>query len=220
MREHHPPRHLRLEQSPLERARLWVEIAAFLAAGCWAVYTFIYQTRIAPLFVPSHEMASISAQRLSETPSNYLERVEVTIRNDGTVDVDTAALAIAVLGAEAGKDLKLRSKTATAETVYREIPASSWTAVGGYGMLFAGATAGHRGQHLILRPGDSVPLDRLVVVPRKYRVLAVQFQTIYDRYPISRLVDVKIQNREGVVTLKSKPTTGGFGVNFDAYFAV
>jgi hypothetical protein len=69
MAERPPPRHLRLEQSPLERARLWVEIAAFLAAGCWAVYTFVYQTRIASLFEPAHEVVTTSAQRIATTPS-------------------------------------------------------------------------------------------------------------------------------------------------------
>jgi hypothetical protein len=37
-------RTFRIEQSPLEKVRLWVEIAAFAAAGCWALYTFVYQT--------------------------------------------------------------------------------------------------------------------------------------------------------------------------------
>src|SRR5215471_14034803 len=96
MPERPPPRHLRLEQTPLERARLWVEIAAFVAAGAWAIYTFVYQTRIAPLFLPPHEIVSMNAQRLGETPANYLERVDVTLRNDGNVDVDTAALTITV----------------------------------------------------------------------------------------------------------------------------
>lgn len=220
MRQHHSARPLRLEQSPLERARLWAEIAAFVAAGCWAVFTLVYQTRIASLFVPAHETASISAQRLSETSSNYLERVEVTMRNDGTIDVDTAALAISVLGIDAGKDLALHSSDRAAQAVYRAIPAASWTPVGGYGLLFAGAMDGNPGRHLILRPGDSAPLERLIVVPRKYRVLAVQFQTIFGRYPISRRVDVQVQNRAGMVRLKVNNTNDGFVVDFDAYFPV
>jgi hypothetical protein len=193
-----------------------VEIAAFVAAGCWAVYTFVYQTRIAPLFQPAHETASINAQRIGETASNYLERVTVTLRNDGNVDVDTAALATSVLGLEGGKDTVLHSHLVGAEALYRQIPLSSWTAVGGYGQLFAGAIDGPRGRHLIMRAGDVVPLERLFVVPRKYRVLAIQFQTVVDRYPINPPLPIRLGNDHGVVTLKSNDIS----ISFDAFFPV
>jgi len=49
---------LRIEQSPLEKARLLVEIAAFVAAAIWGIYTFVYQTRNAPMLQPAHEIIS------------------------------------------------------------------------------------------------------------------------------------------------------------------
>jgi hypothetical protein len=217
MQERPAPRHhLRLEQSPLERARLWVEIAAFVAAGCWAVYTFVYQTRIAPLFLPPHERIAIDARRLAETPSNYLERIEVTIYNDGKVDVDTAAVAISVYGAKRGSDLALQSRSAKDEIVSREIPLSSWTPVAGYGMLLDGATNGHPHEHFILRPGDNSSVMRLVVVPRTYNVLYLRFQTIFDRYPITPRIPVRLQNSNGAVTLVSS----GVSIDTEAYFGV
>ncbi|MFY9663544.1 MAG: hypothetical protein WAL67_06745 [Candidatus Cybelea sp.] len=216
MPERQPPRHhLHLEQTPLERARLWVEIAAFIAAGAWAIYTFVFQTRIAPLFLPPHENISMNTQRVAETPANYLERVEVTIRNDGDVDIDTAALVITVFGATAGKDLALDSSATKHTMAYRQMPDSAWTPVGAYGMLLNGAVGGAP-RHLIMRPGDTVPLQQLIVVPRKYRVLEVKIQTIYDRYPISQRVPARLYNENGAVILKSK----GFGVDLEAYSGV
>jgi hypothetical protein len=216
MAERPPPRHLRLEQSPLERGRLWVEITAFIAAGAWAIYTFVYQTRIAPLFFPAHEIVSMSAQRVAETPANYLERVDVMLRNDGNVDVDSAAFALTVFGATAGKYLALHSSASKYASVYREIPSGSWTPLGAYGMLLDGAVDGRRGRHLIMRPGDSVPLEQLIVVPRRYRVLLAEVHTIFDRYPINPRIAVTLENKAGAVFLKGK----GDSIDLEAYFGV
>ena len=84
----------------------------------------------------------MNTQRVAETPANYLERVEVTIRNDGDVDIDTAALVITVFGATAGKDLALDSSATKHTMAYRQMPDSAWTPVGAYGMLLNGAVDG------------------------------------------------------------------------------
>lgn len=216
MPERQPTRHhLHLEQTPLERARLWVEIAAFIAAGAWAIYTFVFQTRIAPLFLPPHENISFNTQRVAETPADYLERVEVTLRNDGNVDIDTAALAISVFGANPGKDLTLDSSATKNLMIYRQIPDNAWKPVGAFGMLLDGAVDG-RPRHLIMRPGDTVPFQQLVVVPRKYRVLQLKIHTIYARYPISPRLPAKLRNENGAVTLKSN----GAAVDLEAYSGV
>jgi hypothetical protein len=214
--QHQRPRHLRIEQSPLERARLWVEIAAFVAAGCWAVYTFAYQTRIAPLFQPAHEVVSIGAQRLGATALNYLERVDIAIRNDGNVDVDTAALAVGVFAGN-GESARLESRTTKTEAGYRMIPPSAWTPVGGYGSLLDGAVDGRRGEHYRLSPGDSVTIERVVVVPRRYRLLYVRFETFFDRFPIRPRVNIELANVGGAVLLKSE---SGVSIDTEAYFGV
>jgi hypothetical protein len=215
MHERRPPRHLRLEQSPLERGRLWVEIAAFIAAGAWAVYTFVYQTRIAPLFQPPHEIVAVTAQRLAITPANYLERVEATMRNDGNVDLDTAALAMTVYGAQAGENLVLHSSEDAAQSVSLEVPESAWTPVGAYGLLLDGAIGGRK-QHLVLRPGDSVPIQLLVVVPRKYDVLLVEFHTVFDRYPIRPRKAIRLVTHSGAISLKGE----GGSIDMESYFGV
>jgi hypothetical protein len=183
--EKEPPqrRTFRVEQSPLEKVRLWVEILAFAAAGCWAIYTFIYQTQIAPAFIPGHEVFSVSVQRLASTASGSIQRVQLTVRNDGTVDVDTTALTLNVYATAASA---LRWKTvASPNSVVLHFPSpQSWSILQAYGRLFDGAVGGQSGNHLLVRPGDSFNIVVLAAVPREDHVLRVDVDTSYARYPI------------------------------------
>ncbi len=94
-------------------------------------------------------------------------------------------------------------------------PPRSWTPVGAYGMALDGAVNGHPHEHFILRPGDNSPIAGLVVVPRAYDVLYVRFQTIFDRYPISRRIPVQLQDTKGAVTL----IHSGVSIDTEAYSA-
>lgn len=208
-------RPLRLEQSPLERARLWVEIFAFLAAGCWAIYTFVYQTKIAPSFLPPHEIVSVDVQRVAQLPLDSVERLNVTIRNNGSVDVDTAALTMNVFGAKPLDFANLSSTVRPTGAEYRGVLEKSWKVLYSEGALMDGAISGRRHQHLILRPGDSVSLQSIALVPHGYRVLRVHFETIFDRYPISPRIDVTLVHKNDLIVLK-----GGGEISFDSYFGV
>jgi hypothetical protein len=67
-----------------------------------------------------------------------------------------------------------------------------------------------------MRPGDSVPIEQLVVVPRTYRVLLVDLETIYDRFPVRQRIAVRLKNKAGAVSLKST----GDSIDLQAYFGV
>ncbi|HEX8806061.1 MAG TPA: hypothetical protein VF741_03885 [Candidatus Aquilonibacter sp.] len=206
---------LRLEHSPLEKVRLWVEILAFAAAGCWALYTFIYQTRIAPAFVPGHEVFALSMQQLASTRSGTIQRVQLTIRNDGTVDVDTAALAVNVQGT-ATPALRWVTIASPNSAVLHSPNLDSWTVLQTYGRLLDGAAGGH--SHLLLRPGDAFDLQFLVTVPRADHLLVVTVDTSYGRYPIrSHSVAVRlVRGANGHVGLSGKADQ----TNFVQYFGV
>lgn len=206
-RAHRP---LRIEQSLLERLRLWVEILALLAAGCWAIYTFLYETKIAPLLLPPHELISLNVQRVAQLPTGYVERVDVTLHNDGLVDVDTAAFAEDVYAASFTAFSHLVSPVGVNAMEYRYLPLRSWDVVQASGTLFDGAILGKRGIHSILHPGDSITLQSLAVVSRRYQVLRVSIQTTYDRYPIEPRIDVKLANKHGAVSLKADYVSTGF----------
>lgn len=185
-------RSFRLEQSPLEKVRLWVEILAFAAAGCWAIYTFVYQTQIAPAFIPAHEVFDISVQRLATTPSGTIQRVQLTVRNDGTVDVDSAALAVNVYGTAAPAVRWVTIATPNSVALHAA-NSDLWGVLQSYGRLLDGAVDGQPHNHLLLRPGDSFNLPLLVAVPRDDHLLLVSVDTSYERYPIpTHSVDVRL----------------------------
>jgi hypothetical protein len=210
-------RTFRVEQSPLEKVRLWVEIIAFAAAGLWAIYTFIYQTQIAPAFIPAHEVFAVSVQRLASTTSGSIQRVQLTIRNDGTVDVDTAALALNVYSAATSS---LRWQTSASPNSFElHFPnLQSWSVRQAFGHLFDGAVGGQRKNHILLRPGDSFDLEFPVAVPREDHLLRVEVDTSYYRYPIrTDSVAVRLVRRaNGTVELSGKY----YEVNFGKYFGV
>ncbi len=210
------PRSLRIHQSPLERARLWVEIFAFIAAGCWALYTFVYETKLAPGFLPAHEVISADVHRVAENPSNYFERVNITIENDGSVGVDTAGLAVTLWGLKPSSSAQVQSQTSAFDDLYRNSPPSAWRPLQSHGLLFDGAVTGKRGRHYILNPGDKTSFQELAIVPRNYRVLRVDIETVYGRYPINPRVDVRLLNQDGAISLRSSYIS----IAFATYFGV
>jgi hypothetical protein len=208
-----PP--IRIEHSPLERARLWIEIIAFGAAGCWAIYTFLYQTRIAPALLPAHENFSFKVERLASTASGSVAQVRLTIKNDGTVDVDTAALALNVYGASAN-GLRWGTIGTPTRVILRE-PVGGWKTLQAVGFLEAGAVGGKPGSHFLLRPGDSLDISVPLVVPSGDHLLRVYMNTTYARYPIQPPVLVRlVRAPDGTVDLSGNyPSTA-----FDSYFGI
>lgn len=219
--EKEPPnrRALRIEQSPLEKVRLWVEILAFAAAGCWAIYTFIYQTQIAPAFVPAHEVFSVSVQRLASTASGSIQRVQLTIRNDGTVDVDSAALAVNVY-AMAASGLHWQTTASPTSFMLHDPNEQSWSLLQAYGRLFDSAIGGQHNNHFLLRPGDSADIVFLATVPREDHIVLVEVDTTFDRYPIrTNSIAVRMVRRtNGAVGLSHSKNASD--VNFVQYFGV
>jgi hypothetical protein len=210
-------RALRIEQSPLEKVRLWVEILAFAAAGAWAIYTFVYQTQIAPSFVPAHEVFTVSVQRLASTASGSIQRVTLTIRNDGTVDVDAIALALNVYAATA-PGLRWQTEVAPNSFTLHFPDPQSWGVVQAYGHLYGAATLGRPNNHMLLRPGDTTDLVFLTTVPREDHVLRVDVDTGYGRFPIgAKSFTLRLVRRaNGSVALVGKYPA----INFVDYFGV
>lgn len=216
MSEPRPHRPLRIEQSPLERARLWIEILALMAAGCWAIYTFLYETKIAPLFLPPHEVVTLDVHRIAELPSSYVERCSVTIRNDSYVDIDAAGLAESVRAATAADFSHLSSLETPSEVDYRYLPRQAWKVVQSSGILLDGSVSGQHERHLLLRPNDSFVLQYVAVVPRSYSVLRMSFQGTFARYPIEPRIDAKLVKKDGAVNLR----TDYISIGFDSFFGV
>lgn len=150
------------------------------------------------------------------TGSGTLERLQLTIRNNGTVDVDTAALVLNVFGSTASG---LRWKTTVSPNAFNlhELKPESLHTLQSLARLLDGAIEGKRGTHLVLRPGDSFDIPLLVTVPHDDRLLAVQVDTVYARYPIEPRIHAQlVRTADGSVDL----STTSAKVDFSTYFGV
>jgi hypothetical protein len=156
-------------------------------------------------------------QRLASTASGAIARVQLTIRNDGTVDVDTPALALNVYGADT-HSLRWQTIASPNSFVLHFAKDRSWSVLQAYGRLYDGATGGQRKNHLLLRPGDSVDLALIVEVPREDHLLRVDVVTSYYRYPIrANSIPVRlVRKANGAVDLSGKY----FQTSFVQYFGV
>jgi hypothetical protein len=222
----HHPRRLHLELSPLERARLWVEIIAFVAAGAWAIYVFVYQTHIAPLLEPPHMTVTTEVSRVGETPNAYVERSRITLTNDGRVPFDVAALAVNLYGVHpngtTGYAVTKRNGIVIGEA-YLSVGDSDNTLIASNASLNAAAQGGFRGRHVIMQPGDSVHMDLPAFVPRgRYDALMLATTIIYVRYPFSSTVPIRLTRTKngGLDVTSSAPLEAAFPVRMQSFSGI
>jgi hypothetical protein len=87
-----------------------VEIVAIIAAGIWAFYTFIYETRILPAFTEPQANISETFEKVSEHNGLIGVRLVTTIKNVGTVRTNFLAFFVTV-GGERVVPAQVRGKT-------------------------------------------------------------------------------------------------------------
>lgn len=75
-----------------------VEIAAILAAGVWAFYTFAYENRIKPSFAAPELNFVVTMQKLGERGGLIGVRLHTEIHNVGTVQASIVGLSYWVVG--------------------------------------------------------------------------------------------------------------------------
>lgn len=203
---------------------MWVEIAAFLGAGAWAVYTFVYQTHIAPLLESPHEIISGKVTRIGQASSGFIERVDVTMSNNGKAALDTAGLAIDLYGRR-GASPSPRSEMRIDRLLVSESSAipGRWEPLGSYSDLFSASVLGMPETHIVLYPGDSAQIQFLALVPRsRFAVLRLSADVIFVRYPQGeKVADSLKQQADGSVVLHSTQAGGtAYRVVTDWYFSV
>jgi hypothetical protein len=87
-----------IEQSPLEKARLWIEIVAFGAAGFWALYIFVFQNVIVPAMAPPTPIITVTMKHVGDDGPLAVIQINEVFKNAGTVPVVFAAWATTVFG--------------------------------------------------------------------------------------------------------------------------
>lgn len=93
-------RDLRVHSVPTraERFRTYVEVVAIVAAGLWALYTFVYLQYIKPLGeAPSFSVSTTVDQGSTVSGVTFLT-IHKRLENTGNVPIDIAAEALSVYG--------------------------------------------------------------------------------------------------------------------------
>lgn len=85
-----------------------VEVIAILAAGAWAIYTFIYEQRIVPASQPPSVTLTGSLQRIAERGGMVQMEYRATLRNTGHTRVYVIAEGFAAVGLRYARDAARR----------------------------------------------------------------------------------------------------------------
>jgi hypothetical protein len=143
-----------------------VQTLAIVLAGAWAVYTFVYEAKIAPGLAPPSVSVTSALERVGQRDGMVAIRSTVTRTNVGQAEVRILGLTYNVVG------IKMRfGEARAADAMLQELPASSTVAQARYydepesgevilrhGVLFEGATA-LPSDPSGLNPGEAVSRD-------------------------------------------------------------
>lgn len=208
------PRDLRVHSVPTwgENLRIAVEIVAIVAAGIWALYTFVYEQRIKPLGeTPSFSVPTTMDQGPAVNGVAFLT-IHKTLQNTGNVPIDLAAEAISVYGerlnpraaashSDVGWQAEIRNDVARqpAALIYSKVK------------LRSGAVGGNATDFVV--PAHSSGEETyLVAVPvRTYPVILVKRKDYIFRPPQGAKLDARIvKTALGGYDLTSPAVTPGY----------
>jgi len=93
-------RDLRVHSVPTraEQIRIIVEIVAIVAAGLWALYTFVYVQRIKPLSEAPEFSVGVTVDQGATINGVVFLTIRKRLENTGNVPIDVAAEALSVYG--------------------------------------------------------------------------------------------------------------------------
>ncbi len=174
-----------------------VEVVAIIAAGIWAIYTFIYVQQIKPdSEAPSVNMTG-TLDRVGERDGMIALRYNIAIRNTGTVPVVMVAAGFTVMGERfAASGLPLQPTTSDgAHNVYaRDAHVDSSQTVYRQYRLTRNADPHYQNSFTIL-PGDTLPESGVIAVRRgRYDEVVLDSSIAYGKddrvYPVSVTLDV------------------------------
>ena len=214
-----------------------VQTLAIIGAGAWAVYTFIYEAKIAPGLAPPSVSVTSALERVGQRGDLVAIRSTVTRTNVGQAEVRVLGLTYNVVGA------KMRFVEApAANPLPKDLPGSSTVAEAKYydepeggevilrhGILFEGATA-LPSSPSGLNPGEAVSRDLVFYAdPTKFDsirfVVSLSYAKLLER-PVPLVFQV---GRDGRISAVPGPdcradpsrcrglTTTDFGTEFSLW---
>lgn len=209
-------RELRVHSVPTraEQVRIIVEIVAIVAAGIWALYTFVYEQRIKPLAeAPSFSITTLVEQSATTNGVVFLT-VRKRLENTGNVPIDVAAESLSVYGEQIAKRTwrESRTQSATRAQVNADVPRRRVALLFSIAKLRNGAVQGNQNIASYVPPHSFGEVVYLVAVPaRLYPVVLVSRKDYIAKAPIVPKIPVRIvRTPQGAYDLQSPQITGEY----------
>jgi len=178
-----------------EHARTLIEIVAILAAGIWAIYTFVYEQRVKPLSEPPSFAVPTEVEQGPTINGTVFLTIHKRFENNGNLPIDVAAEALSVYGEALTPNVKsLRaSNTPTHKEASYDIPRSIVKLIYTSVKLRRGAVNGNQHIAFVLLPHTSAVEDFLIAIPaKKYPAILVSRKDYIGKDPISPKMAVRI----------------------------
>ena len=197
-----------------EHARIAVEIVAIVAAGLWALYTFVYEQRIKPLSeAPSFSLPTVIDQGATVNGVAFLT-IHKRLQNTGNVPIDIAAEALTVYGEVIGRRSRRydRVETPTSGKVTADVPRRPVAVLFSFAKLRNGAVTGNQQTNFVVPARSSLEESFLVAVPVKaYPVIFIARKDYVEKAPITPKIAVEIvKTRLGGYDLQSDDLQGEY----------
>jgi hypothetical protein len=189
-------RELRVHSVPTraEQARIVVEIVAIVAAGLWALYTFVYEQQIKPLLErPSFSVPTVVDQGPTVNGVTFLT-IHKRLENTGDVYIDLAAETLSVYGERVGKRTRRgsHSETFASARISADLPRSPVKLLYSFAKLRSGAVGGSP-TSFTLSPHSSGEESFLVAIPaHAYPVVLVTRKDFVEKAPIFPKIPIRI----------------------------
>ena len=166
-----------------------VQTLAIVLAGAWAVYTFVYEAKIAPSLAPPSMSVTSALERVGQKDGMVAIRSTVTRTNVGQAEVRVLALTYNVVGvrvrfgeasAAGATPGELPGLSTVAEAKYYDEPEGGEVILR-HGVLFEGATA-QQGSPSGLNPGEAVSRDLIFYAdPSRFDSIRFQVELSYAK---------------------------------------
>ncbi len=195
-----------------EQIRTAVEIIAIVAAGLWALYTFVYEQRIKPLAeAPEFSLPTIVDQGPTIDGVAFLT-IHKRLENTGNVPVDIAAESLTVFGEKIGPVTGHVERKATPifAEIRADVPRQQVAVLFSIAKLRAGAIGGETNFYT---PAHASQEQTFLVAVRSktYPVILIVRKDYIAKAPITRKIAVRIiRTPQGAYALQSSVLEGEY----------
>jgi hypothetical protein len=196
-----------------EQIRTAVEIVAIVAAGLWALYTFVYEQRIKPLAeAPEFSLPTVVDQGPTTNGVVFLT-IHKRLENTGNVPIDIAAESLNVYGekVESSTARSPQVVTPTLVQIDADVPRKPVALLLSIAKLREGSVGGPN-TNFFTPPHSSLEQTFLVAVPAKvYPVILIARKDFVLKAPITPKIAVRIERLPlGAYGLQSTDRNGEY----------